>query len=225
MKRNRIKRAAWAALAAAALAAAVPAAALFGPKGDSPEEKRATVLGKRDAILEDLYRHRPELWDRLPEAPGYATFSSLSTKLLLTSSANGYGVVVDNETGRETFMRMASFGVGAGVGIKDQRMVIIFHDRGLMNRFVEKGWQFGAQSDAGVMVKGDGAAAGLSASASSGGTGASAQAGTAAEGQEPHAADALAPGQMEIYQFTESGLALSATVSGTKYWKDSKLNG
>ena len=29
---------------------------------------------------------------------------------------------------------------------------------------------------------------------------------------------------MKIYQFTESGLALQATVSGTKYWKDSKLN-
>jgi hypothetical protein len=29
---------------------------------------------------------------------------------------------------------------------------------------------------------------------------------------------------MEIYQFTESGVALQATVAGTKYWKDSKLN-
>ena len=31
-------------------------------------------------------------------------------------------------------------------------------------------------------------------------------------------------GAMEIYQFTESGVALQATVQGTKYWKDSKLN-
>jgi len=31
-------------------------------------------------------------------------------------------------------------------------------------------------------------------------------------------------GGMEIYQFTESGLSLQATVQGTKYWKDSKLN-
>jgi len=29
---------------------------------------------------------------------------------------------------------------------------------------------------------------------------------------------------MEIYQFTKSGIALQATVAGTKYWKDKKLN-
>ena len=32
------------------------------------------------------------------------------------------------------------------------------------------------------------------------------------------------PGGMEIYQFTESGVSLQATVQGTKYWKDSNLN-
>lgn len=29
---------------------------------------------------------------------------------------------------------------------------------------------------------------------------------------------------MEIYQFMESGLALQATLQGTKYWKDKDLN-
>jgi hypothetical protein len=29
---------------------------------------------------------------------------------------------------------------------------------------------------------------------------------------------------MEIYQFTQSGLALQATVQGTKYWRDEALN-
>jgi hypothetical protein len=29
---------------------------------------------------------------------------------------------------------------------------------------------------------------------------------------------------MQIYQFTESGISLQATVAGTKYWKDSSLN-
>jgi hypothetical protein len=29
---------------------------------------------------------------------------------------------------------------------------------------------------------------------------------------------------MEIYQFTQSGVALQATVAGTKYWQDSRLN-
>ena len=29
---------------------------------------------------------------------------------------------------------------------------------------------------------------------------------------------------MDIYQFTENGISLSATISGTKYWKDKQLN-
>jgi hypothetical protein len=29
---------------------------------------------------------------------------------------------------------------------------------------------------------------------------------------------------MEIYELTESGLALQATIQGTKYWKDKDLN-
>jgi hypothetical protein len=29
---------------------------------------------------------------------------------------------------------------------------------------------------------------------------------------------------MEIYQFTEAGIALQATLAGTKYWKDKDLN-
>jgi hypothetical protein len=31
-------------------------------------------------------------------------------------------------------------------------------------------------------------------------------------------------GNMEIYNFTESGIALQATIAGTKYWKDAELN-
>ena len=35
---------------------------------------------------------------------------------------------------------------------------------------------------------------------------------------------ATATSGMTIYQMTEAGVVLSATVSGTKYWKDSSLN-
>ena len=48
---------------------------------------------------------------------------------------------------------------------------------------------------------------------------------TRASAKDQNSSVALAtPGGMEIYQFTESGVSLQATVQGTKYWKDSKLN-
>ena len=31
-------------------------------------------------------------------------------------------------------------------------------------------------------------------------------------------------GSMEIYTFTEAGIALQATISGTKYWRDKELS-
>ena len=37
-------------------------------------------------------------------------------------------------------------------------------------------------------------------------------------------ANGLGLGNMTIYQLTENGLALQATVKGTKYWKDGALN-
>ena len=37
-------------------------------------------------------------------------------------------------------------------------------------------------------------------------------------------ASAATKGGMEIYEFTQSGVSLQATVAGTKYWKDGKLN-
>ena len=94
-------------------------------------------------------------------------------------------------------MRMAMLGVGVGMGVKDFRAVIIFKNQDALDTFVEKGWEFGGHADA---------------AAKSGEKGAEASA--AAE----------VTGNMEIYNFTESGIALQATVAGTKYWKDKALN-
>jgi hypothetical protein len=74
---------------------------------------------------------------------------------------------------------------------------MIFKDRTTLNRFVESGWDFGAHADA---------------AAKAGETGAE----LSGEGD-------IRSG-IEVFSMTESGLALQATVAGTKYWKDDKLN-
>ncbi|MGB0259422.1 MAG: hypothetical protein ACPGES_12285, partial [Coraliomargarita sp.] len=43
------------------------------------------------------------------------------------------------------------------------------------------------------------------------------------EGEQNSAGTGLGEA-MQIYQFTESGISLQATVAGTKYWKSDKLN-
>lgn len=213
-----------------ALALATQAqAALFGPRGDSEASRRANVRLQRDEMLTGLFKVNPELRTVLPKAAGYATFSQVSVNLLLLATANGYGVLVDNRTRQETFMRLASLGTGVGAGVKDIRVIFVFHDPQVMKRFVEEGWQFGGQAEAAAKYQDLGASAeqnvkagvslkeGSVATASSTGI----QVGTT---QADAGAVITTRGGMQIYQFTESGVALQATVAGTKYWRDARLN-
>ena len=207
-----------------------PQAGLFGPKGDNADEQKANVRKQRDEMLETLYASKPEIKGRLKKAAGYATFNQKDVNLFLLASGSGYGLLVDNKTGKETFMRVASLGGGVGMGVKDLRVVFVFNDAKVMQQFVESGWQFGGKADAAAKYKDAGVSAEQTAKANvdfkegtvAAGTSTDARAGT--EKKDTSNVTASPGGPMEIYQFTESGVSLQATVAGTKYWKDSKLN-
>jgi hypothetical protein len=204
-------------------------AALFGPKGDSVKEKQTNVRKQRDEMLAELYATKPEMKDRLKNAAGYATFKMTDVNLFLLASANGYGVLTDNKTGKETFMRVASLGGGLGMGLKDIRVIFVFNDAKVMKQFLEQGWQFGGEADAAAKYQDTGVSAEQNVKANVdfrqgtviAGSSTDVRGGTEAGSEK---AAVSVGGAMEIYQFTQSGLALQATVKGTKYWKDSKLN-
>ena len=139
----------------------------------------------------------PEVKKKIKKSPGYGVFSNVNVNVIFVSAGNGYGVVVDNATGERTYMKMGLGGVGLGLGVKDFRQLIIFKRKEAMDSFVSKGWEFGAHADAAAKA-GDKGGAVNSAGDVTGG--------------------------MEIYQVTEAGLALQATVSAAKYWKDDELN-
>lgn len=215
-------------LAALALGSSAQAG-LFSPKGDSPEEKRQVVLKQRDEMLAELYKTRPELKDRIQKAAGYATFKQTDLNLFILASGRGYGVLKDNATGKDTYMCVASLGTGLGMGVKDLRVIFVFNDAKVMQRFVEQGIQFGGKGDVsakykdtGVSAEG-GAKANVDVKEGTVASGVTSDTRAAAVDEKASAAVATAGG-MEIYQFTESGVSLQATVQGTKYWKDSKLN-
>ena len=94
-------------------------------------------------------------------------------------------------------MKMYSAGVGMGYGVKDFRAVFVFETRDAFDAFIEQGWQATAQTDAAV-VAGD-------------------------KGDAVNYEIELAPG-VKLYQITESGLALQATLQGTRYLVDDDLN-
>ena len=186
-------------VAAAALTSSA-VGGLFGPKGDSVDEKRAKVREIRDGILKKLYSERPEAKEKIKKAVGYGAFNNKNMNLFLLSTGHGYGMVVDNKTDKETFMAMGAVGGGVGLGYKDLSVVFIFKDADVMKKFVESGWQFGGEADAAAKAGEKGGAAAKEGGVDTGGN------------------------LFEVYQMTDAGVALQATVAGTKYWKDKDLN-
>jgi len=150
----------------------------------------------KNKVLTKLFKLKPDVRSQLKSASGYAVFSNVNINIFIASFGGGKGVVKNNRTGKHTFMRMAEVGLGPGMGLKDFRVVFVFHTAASMRRFVEDGWAFGVQADAAAKISDKGAAVGGEATLDN----------------------------ITIYQLTESGLALQATIKGTKYWKDESLN-
>ncbi|MEL6448184.1 MAG: YSC84-related protein [Pseudomonadota bacterium] len=162
----------------------------------TPDERRSAIREMRTDVLNQLYARKASARAELAAAPGYGVFSNANINVILASFGGGYGVIRDNQAGADTYMKMGEVGVGLGAGVKDYRLVFVFHDAQTMKDFVETGLSFGGQADAAAKAGDQGAAVG---------------------------GEAVLDG-VTVYQITESGLALQATVKGTKYWKDESLN-
>jgi lipid-binding SYLF domain-containing protein len=174
------------------LALPVPAVAA------SRAEQQAQIQHMRADTLAKLYKAQPGAEGEIRSAYGYSVFSSANLTAFFLTAAYGYGIAHDNRAGGDTYMQMASGGVGLGLGAKDFRVVFIFANKDAYNNFIYQGLDLSGQADA------------------------AAKAG--AKGGAVSGAEDISPG-VRVYQMTETGLALQLTLQGTKYWKDSYLNG
>ncbi len=169
----------------------------ISPKGTTVEEKRQAIQDMRAETLAELYEIHPYAKTQIAEAVGYGVFSNIGVNLFLLSTASGWGVVRGGAAGDNTYMKMYSAGIGPGLGVKDFRGVFVFTEEDALESFVESGWEASAQADAAAKSedKGDAWAGAVD----------------------------VAPG-VRLYQLTKQGLALQATIQGTKFWKYDDLN-
>ncbi|MBZ0093995.1 MAG: hypothetical protein K8H75_01255 [Sulfuricella sp.] len=183
------------------LAAIVAVMALCGIAGSalaaSVDEQRNEIRKMRKETLAQLYKVHPAAKASIQKAAGYAVFSNVGVNLIFFSAAGGSGVAHDNRSGKDIYMKMISGGIGLGLGVKDFRGVFVFANHDAFKQFAESGWEASAQADAAAK---------------------SGEKGGAAAG-----AITVAPG-VDLYQLTENGLALQATIQGTKYYQDDDLN-
>lgn len=164
--------------------------------GDTPAEKRAAVLKMRDETMARLYKDEPQARAQVKSAAGYGVFDGASQNLILLQTSGGYGVMTA-ANGAVTYMKVGGAGVGFGLGIKDYREVLIFRNQRAFEHFRDSGWDASARAEA-----------------------------TAKAGVQGGSANAQRSVDLDVivYQMTEAGAALQATIGATKYWNWKQLN-
>lgn len=164
---------------------------------DSKEAQRADVRQATQAVLKQLYKAQPSARKVVESAAGHAVFSNFGMKILFAGGGSGNGIAIDRETGKETFMKMVEVQAGLGIGVKKFGLVFVFENPQTLRQFIDSGWEAGAQT---------------SVAATDGKQGISMQ-----------GAISISPG-VWLFQVTDTGLAMEATIKGTKYYKNPDLN-
>lgn len=161
------------------------------------EQQKTDIKKVANDTLERLYKMHPSTREAIRKAAGYAVFNNFGLKILFAGGGTGKGLAVDNQTKKQTYMKMVEVQAGLGMGIKKFRLVWVFEYKSDFDRFISSGWEFGGQATVAAQASGEGGAFAGALSVSPG---------------------------VWLYQLTDDGLALELTAKGTKYYKDDKLN-
>ena len=183
---------------------ALAAAAALSICASALAQDEAAIIQKRQQVREmakealaDLYEVAPSARAAISHAAGYAVFSTFGIKIFFAGGTSGSGVVVNQRSGRDTFMKMVKVQAGLGFGASKDRYVFVFETESALRNFISQGWDFSGQANLSAMV--------------------SQQGGTFT------GAASISPG-IYMYQLTDTGLSASVTVGGTKFFKDADLH-
>jgi lipid-binding SYLF domain-containing protein len=162
-------------------------------------KERQEILAMRDATLKRLYKAKPAVRNEIAKAEGYAVFNANQANVVLLVAGTGAGVLVDNQTGQPTFMKMHRLGTGPGLGFKKYKQVLVFKSRKVLETFKTVGADVSASGDATVKLTEHG------------------------DGKVLDTAVSFDP-MISVYQLTDRGVLLQANWGGMAYLPDSTLN-
>lgn len=168
----------------------------------SPAEvakQRKEILAMRDATLKRLYKVKPAVRNEIAKAEGYAVFDANQANVILLVAGSGEGVLVDNATGQNTFMKMKRLGTGPGIGFKKYKQIMVFKSRKLVDTFKTVGADVTASSDATLKLSEHN------------------------EGKGVDGVVSLDP-MVSVYQITDKGALLQANWGGMAYLPNADLN-
>ena len=161
------------------------------------EQKKSDIRKMAKETLSRLYKLQPSAKKAISTSAGHAVFSNFGMKILFAGGGSGRGVVFNNKTKKQTFMKMVEIQAGLGLGVKKFRLVWVFENDKDLDEFINSGWELSGQTSAAAKL-GD-------------------------QGGAFAGAMSVSPG-IWLYQLADDGLALELTAKGTKYYKDDDLN-
>ena len=164
--------------------------------GGTGDEKRAAIRESSETILEKLYAAKPQAKKDMKSCYGYATFTNANVNLIFVAAGGGYGMAAVKGGGKITYMNVGEGGRGLGLGAKDYDITMFFRTKDAYERFIDSGWALGANADATAKAN---------------------EKGASADGE-------VYSGDVKVYSLTRTGVAIQATVKGTKFWVDKHLN-
>jgi lipid-binding SYLF domain-containing protein len=178
----------------AALALILPTTTLFAEdwKDLENESKRMKINETADAALNVVLSGNDKAKELFDNSYGWAAFDNLKIAIGI-SGGGGQGVAVEKASGKRTYMKMGTAGIGLGIGGQSYQVVFFFQDSGTFDNFVEKGWKADASAQAAAGKEGANVTTGFK-------------------------------NGIAVWQITDKGLMASADVTGTKYFKNDKLN-
>lgn len=170
------------------------------PHGETISDQRNGVREMHDRVVNDWYEAQPGAERLVNFAAGYAVFDSTKAKIFFAGGGSGYGLAINNSTGAEVFMHTAELSAGIGLGVSDYHTVFIFKEEKTFNDFINNGYIYKADANA-VLTS---------------------------EMMNVDVSDTNANKQLQddpvIFIITKNGAEVSASIVGSRYWRDKTLN-
>ena len=128
------------------------AAALFTfgcstPKGTLASEKAASIQLMHDQSLPMFVERHPEVRDEIARSYGYALISRDNFVPWIFGFGGGYGVAVENGTGKRTYLKDSHVNLNLGADFRDYRSLLIFRDATAFKNFLTGSWDCGVNAE------------------------------------------------------------------------------
>ena len=121
--------------------------------GDSDEldanslgERREEILDMSKGTMDEL-RKDQSAKSLVDDAYGHAVFDTTKGGFLVTG-AGGTGVAMRRNGSEPVYMHMGAGGVGLGAGLENYKLIILFENEDVYERFIDGEWSAGATAQA-----------------------------------------------------------------------------